>query len=197
MSDTIDLRLYFNFRSPYCYLASERMFELFDQYQVNLLWRPLGGWHGRSDPDRAKVKMPIARQDVARWARRFGMPLTPPPKSTDPTRAGAGSLLAEKEGLLKPYVVAVMRAEWADGLDIGDAAVLSSVAESVGLDRAAFASAIDDPELHAQLDRNWKEAQEKGALGVPTFVIGDQIFWGQDRLDFVGEHLQDLGVARQ
>lgn len=41
MSDTIDLRLYFNFRSPYCYLASERMFELFDQYQVNLLWRPL------------------------------------------------------------------------------------------------------------------------------------------------------------
>jgi 2-hydroxychromene-2-carboxylate isomerase len=105
--------------------------------------------------------------------------------------------LAEKEGLLKPYVVAVMRAEWADGLDIGDAAVLSSVAESVGLDREAFARAVDDPELHTQLDRNWQEAQEKGALGVPTFVIGDQIFWGQDRLDFVGEHLRDLGAARQ
>ena len=64
-------------------------------------------------------------------------------------------------------------------------------------DAEAFARAVDDPELHTQLDRNWQEAQEKGALGVPTFVIGDQIFWGQDRLDFVGEHLRDLGAARQ
>jgi 2-hydroxychromene-2-carboxylate isomerase len=74
--------------------------------------------------------------------------------------------------------------------------VLLSVAESVGLDGKAFARAIDDPENHARLARNWQEAQEKGALGVPTFVIGDQIFWGQDRLDFVAEHLQDLGAAR-
>ncbi|WP_225316947.1 MULTISPECIES: 2-hydroxychromene-2-carboxylate isomerase [Marinobacter] len=187
--------MYFNFRSPYCYLASSRMFEVFDQYQVNIVWRPLGGWHGRSDPDRAKVKMPIARQDVARWARRFGMPLTPPPKTTDPTRAGAGSLLAEKEGLLRPYLVTMMQAEWSEGRDIGDTDVLLSVAESVGLDGEAFARAIDDPENHARLDRNWQEAQEKGAPGVPTFVIGDQIFWGQDRLDFVAEHLQELGAA--
>jgi len=196
MSEAIDLNLYFNFRSPYCYLASSRMFEVFDQYHLNIIWRPLGGWHGRSDPDRAKIKMPIARQDVARWARRFGMPLTPPPKTTDPTRAGAGSLLAEKKGLLKPYLVAMMQAEWSEGRDIGDTEVLLSVAESVGLDGKAFARAIDDPENHARLARNWQEAQEKGALGVPTFVIGDQIFWGQDRLDFVAEHLQDLGAAR-
>ncbi|WP_404364886.1 2-hydroxychromene-2-carboxylate isomerase [Marinobacter sp.] len=195
MSNAVDLHLYFNFRSPYCYLASRRMFEVFDRYHLNVLWRPLGGWHGRSDPDRAKIKMPIARQDVARWARRFGMPLTPPPKTTDPTRAGAGSLLAEKEGLLRPYLVAMMRSEWSEGRDIGDTEVLLSVAESVGLDREDFARAIDDPENHAQLARNWQEAQEKGALGVPTFVIGDQIFWGQDRLDFVAEHLRELGAA--
>ena len=140
--------------------------------------------------------MPIARQDVSRWARRLGMPLTPPPKTTDPTRAGAGSLLAEKENLLRPYLVTMMQAEWSEGRDIGDTDVLLSVAESVGLDGEAFASAIDDPETHAQLDQNWQEAQEKGALGVPTFVIGDQILWGQDRLDFVAEHLQELGAAR-
>ncbi len=196
MSKAVDLYLYFNFRSPYCYLASRCMFDVFDQYCVNIIWRPLGGWHGRSDPDRAKVKMPIARQDVSRWARRLGMPLTPPPKTTDPTRAGAGSLLAEKENLLRPYLVTMMQAEWSEGRDIGDTDVLLSVAESVGLDGEAFASAIDDPETHAQLDQNWQEAQEKGALGVPTFVIGDQILWGQDRLDFVAEHLQELGAAR-
>ena len=82
MSKAIDLHLYFNFRSPYCYLASSRMFAVFEPYHLNVIWRPLGGWHGRSDPDRAKIKMPIARQDVARWAHRFGMPLTPPPITT-------------------------------------------------------------------------------------------------------------------
>ena len=104
--------------------------------------------------------------------------------------------MAEKENLLRPYLVTMMQAEWSEGRDIGDTDVLLSVAESVGLDGEAFASAIDDPETHAQLDQNWQEAQEKGALGVPTFVIGDQILWGQDRLDFVAEHLQELGAAR-
>lgn len=51
--------------------------------------------------------------------------------------------------------------------------------------------AIDDPENHARLDRNWQEAKEKGFVGGHTFVIGDQIFWGHDRLDFVAEYLQE------
>ena len=88
MSDSVDLKVFFNFRSPYCYLASKLMFSLLDEYDVNMVWRPLGGWDGRSPPDRAKVKMPLARQDVARWARRMGIPCNPPPPTTNPTLAG-------------------------------------------------------------------------------------------------------------
>ncbi len=197
MVQPVDLYLYFNFRSPYCYLASKRMFALLDDFHVNLLWRPLGGWDGRSDPERAQVKRPIARQDVARWARRMGIPLTPPPASTDPTRAGAGSLLAAEHGLLRPYVVEVMRAEWAEGLDIGQPEVLLEVGSRIGLDHGELAEALDDPARHAVLAANWQEAQAKGALGVPTFVIGEEIFWGQDRLDFVAEHLIELRLARR
>lgn len=197
MSQPVDLYLYFNFRSPYCYLASKRMFGLLDDYHVNLCWRPLGGYGGRSAPERAKLKIPIARQDVARWARRMGIPLTPPPKTTDPTRAGAASLLAEEQGLLRPYVVEVMRAEWAQGRDIGDPEVLLAVGQSVGLDRGALAEAMDDPQRLAQLEANWSEAQAKGAIGVPSFVIGEEIFWGQDRMDFVEEHLRELRLARR
>ena len=196
MSEAVDVFLYFNFRSPYCYLASKRMFRLFDEFHANLVWRPLGGYGGRSAPERAQVKMPIARQDVARWARRMGIPLSPPPKTTDPTRAGAGSLLAEQRGLLRPYVVEVMRAEWARGEDIGDPGVLLAVGESVGLDRAELAEAIEAPERRERLNAHWEEAQERGAFGVPTFIVGDDIFWGQDRLDFVEDHLRDLRLAR-
>lgn len=196
MSTPVDLRLYFNFRSPYCYLASKSIWGLLDNYNVNLIWRPLGGYNGRSAPDRAVRKMPIARQDVARFARRMGIPVNPPPKTTDPTRAGSGSLLAEERGLLRPYIIEVMRAEWAEGQDIGEPEVLLRVGQKVGLDRAELAEAIEDPSRLAQLESNWEEAEQIGAFGVPTFVVGEEIFWGQDRIEFVEDHLRKLRLAR-
>lgn len=196
MTQSADVYLFFNFRSPYCYLASKRMFRIFDEYRSNMLWRPLGGYGGRSPPDRARVKMPIARQDVARWARRMGIPLNPPPRDTDPTAAGAVSLLAEKRGLLRPYIVEMMRAEWAKGEDIGKPEVIVSVGTAIGLEKRELEQAVDDPGLRSRLDANWDEAQQKGVIGVPSFVIDDQVFWGQDRIDFVEEHLCELRLSR-
>ena len=196
MSDPIDVTLYFNFRSPYCYLASKKMFALEDEHGARFVWRPLGGWAGRSPPERAKYKIPIVRQDIARWCRRMNIPYQPPPITTDPTIAAAGSLLAESRGCLREYIVAVMAKEWADGEDIGDPGVLLAVGESVGLDRAELKQTIESEEALANLEKNHEEASERGAFGVPTFFVGDQIFWGQDRIDFVAEHLDELrGVA--
>ncbi|MEW8459643.1 MAG: 2-hydroxychromene-2-carboxylate isomerase [Candidatus Thiodiazotropha endolucinida] len=193
--DSADIYLYFNFRSPYCYLASKTMWRIFDEYRTNLIWRPLGGWDGRSPPDVAVKKLPIARQDMARFARRLGIPVNPPPKTTDPTLAGAGSLLAEEKGLLRPYIVEVMRKEWAEGQDIGVLDVILDVGSEIGLDREALAEAAQDPARHAVLTHNWEEAEEKGAIGVPTFICEDEIFWGQDRIDFVLEYLRERRLS--
>ncbi|MGF1465582.1 MAG: 2-hydroxychromene-2-carboxylate isomerase [Sandaracinaceae bacterium] len=193
---TVDVLCFFNFRSPYCYLASRRMWVIEDRHDARILFRPLPGWAGRSAPDRAKIKLPISRQDVQRWCKRFGYPFVPPPKSTDPTRAGAVSLLAEERGVLRDYVIQVMAAEWAEGKDIGDLEVLGPAAEAAGLDRAETIAAAEDPARLATLDRYAEEARARGLFGVPTFVIGDQVFWGQDRLDFVTEHLEALGGQR-
>jgi 2-hydroxychromene-2-carboxylate isomerase len=195
MNEPIDVIVYFNFRSPYCYLASKKMFALEDEHGARFVWRPLGGWAGRSPPERAKYKIPIVRQDIARWCRRMGIPYRPPPITTDPTIAAAGSLYAEAEGRLREYIVAVMAREWGEGGDIGDPAVLLDVGEAVGLDRAGLGSAIEDAANLAILERNHAEATDRGAFGVPTFIVGDQIFWGQDRIDFVAEHLDELRAA--
>ncbi len=192
MSDPIDVTLYFNFRSPYCYLASKKMFALEDEHGARFVWRPLGGWAGRSPPERAKYKIPIVRQDIRRWCRRMEIPFKPPPITTDPTIAAAGSLLAEEKGRLREYIVAVMAREWAEGADIGQPEILLDVGESVGLDRAALARTIESEEALAALERNHEEAQARGAFGVPTFIVGDEIFWGQDRIDFVAEYLDEL-----
>ena len=191
-----ELKIFFNFRSPYCYLASKSMFSLFDEFHVTLVWRPLGGWTGRSAPERAKVKMPLSRQDVSRWCRKLGIPFTPPPVTTEPTRAGAGSFLAEEAGVLPAYVVETMRAEWAEGRDISQDDVLTDVAGRCGLDAGVLLAAADDAANHARLERYWEEAQTIGVFGVPTFVIGEEVFWGNDRIDFVRDHLREMRLAR-
>ncbi|MCU7929874.1 MAG: 2-hydroxychromene-2-carboxylate isomerase [Candidatus Thiodiazotropha sp. (ex Codakia rugifera)] len=196
MIESAGVYLYFNFRSPYCYLASKTLWQIIDDYKAHIVWRPLGGWDGRSPPDVAVKKLPIARQDMARFARRLGIPVNPPPKTTDPTLAGAGSLLAEEKGLLRPYIVEVMRKEWADGMDIGQLDTLLEVGGSIGLDRDELASAAQDPARQAVLTENWKEAEAKGAIGVPTFIIGEEIFWGQDRIEFVLEYLREQRLSR-
>ena len=196
MSNPVDVQFFYNFRSPYCYLVSNTVWDVFEDFNTNLVWRPLGGWAGRSDPDRAKIKIPLVRQDIKRWTKKLGIPMNPPPITTDPTRAGAASLLAEKEGKLKEYIVEVMRTEWADGQDIGDLDVLRGIAERIDLDGDAVVAAADDADNLAVLDRHAEEAQEKGVFGVPTFIIGEDIFWGNDRLDFVRDHLRELGAEK-
>lgn len=196
MTDLVDVKLFFNFRSPYCYLASKKLWPIVDEFQSRLIWRPVGGWDLRSPPERAKSKMPLVRQDLGRFARRLGIPVVPPPVSTDPTLAGAGSLLAEQKGLLRPYIVEVMREEWSHGRDIGQEDVLLEVGERIGLDRQELAKAIHSPSNLEQLARNADEAAELGVIGVPTFVIDEQVFWGQERIDFVLDELRERRATK-
>ncbi len=192
----IDEEGFLNLVLAYCYLASKTMFGVLEDFNVNFIWRPLGAWDGRSPPDRAKVKMPLARQDVARWAKRMGIPCNPPPPTTDPTPAGLGSLLAEKQGCLREYVIEVMRCEWTGSNDIGQRDILLPIAEQIGLDKKEFEAVLDDPDSQKQLDDNWKEAQELGVIGVPSFLVEEQIFWGNDRIDFLEEYLMELRLLK-
>ncbi len=196
MPEPVDVKLFFNFRSPYCYIASKTLFTIFDDYHTNLVWRPLGGWSGRSSPERAKVKVPLTRQDVRRITGKMGIPMNPPPITTDPTIAGAASLLAEEQGLLREWIVEVMRAEWAAGLDIGQEEVLLEVGAKIGLEADALRASFSDSEGLKQLERNWEEAQELGLIGVPSFQIGDELFWGSDRIEYVLDHLNALRLRK-
>ncbi|MGB1187292.1 MAG: 2-hydroxychromene-2-carboxylate isomerase [Cycloclasticus pugetii] len=186
------VNVYFNFRSPYCYLASKSMFSVVDQYRVKFLWKPFGGWAGRSSPERVKKKIHLVRQDVARSCKKMGVPFSPPPIETDPTLAGAVSFAAEKEGLLKPYIIEVMRQEWAEGRNIGEIDTLFEVAEVIGLSHECVEAASSDESYLVKMDENWQEAQSKGVIGVPSFTVDDQIFWGNDRIDSLKDHLHDL-----
>ncbi|MGR8949647.1 MAG: DsbA family protein, partial [Gammaproteobacteria bacterium] len=163
-----------------------------DRFELHLQWYPLAGWDGRSPPERAKVKVPLTRQDVARWCRRLHIPFKPPPINTDPTAAALLSIAAEAQGCLPAYVKKVMWSEWAEGQDIGLPEVLEEIGAAVGISGEEVRAAVASETNAKRLEDNWAHAQSLGVIGVPSFVIGEEIFWGNDRFDFVLEHLREL-----
>jgi 2-hydroxychromene-2-carboxylate isomerase len=100
-----------------------------------------------------------------------------------------GAVAAQHLGCFMPYVDAIMTAMWEDGVNTGDAKALKDVLDSAGLDSAALFEKADDAQVKAELTANTQKAAVRGAFGVPTFFVGDEMFWGKERLAQVAEAL--------
>jgi 2-hydroxychromene-2-carboxylate isomerase len=93
-----------------------------------------------------------------------------------------GAVAAQHLDCLMPYVEAVMTAMWEDGANVGDPAIAREVIDKAGLDSAALLAKAEDPAIKAELSANTEAAAARGAFGVPTFFVGDEMFWGKERL---------------
>lgn len=188
------LEFFYDFVSPYSYLASTRVEALARRTGATLRWRPflLGGVLKATEnkaPADTPAKYRHLKIDLARWARRLGVPLAWPERHPFPTvLAMRCALVAEARGALVAFTHAAFRAAWAEGRDLTSPDVLSAIASSIGLDGASLVAAA--PEQKAALVAQTEEAVRRGAFGAPTFFVGDEMFVGNDRLDFVEEALR-------
>ncbi len=188
------LEFFYDFVSPYSYLASTRVEALAARTGAELRWRPflLGGVF-KATGNHAPIELPAKGRymwtDLRRWAERYGVPLvaaTPFPFSSMlPLRA---ALAAEPLGKLPAFTHALYRVAWGEGRDPGSPEVVAAVAASVGLDGAALVAAA--PSFKEALIRQTQEAVDRGSFGAPTLLVGDELFVGNDRLDFVEEALR-------
>jgi 2-hydroxychromene-2-carboxylate isomerase len=106
-----------------------------------------------------------------------------------------GAVSAQKQGALMPYVEAVYAAMWEEGLDMADAEVIVRRLDAAGLDGRAIHAGTQDPEVKATLLANTQAAHDRGAFGSPTFFVGDEIFFGKDRLREVEEEIVHARAA--
>lgn len=188
------LEFFYDFVSPYSYLASTRVEEVARRASAPVRFRPflLGGVFkatGNRAPIEVAAKGKHMLADLDRWARRLGAPLAFP--TTFPFASILAlrcALAAAKYDKLVSFTHAVYRAAWAERRDIGSPEVLAEVAAAVGLDGPALVAAA--PDYKAALAAQTDEAVQRGAFGAPTFFIGEQMFVGNDRLDFVEEALR-------
>jgi 2-hydroxychromene-2-carboxylate isomerase len=185
------LEFFLDFMSPTAYLAHSQLPALVKRTGANVIWRPmltlrLHEITGNRSPMAVKNKARWAMQDLARFAARYDVPLAISPhfpmKMID---ALHGALVADELGGIEAYCALLFPAVWRDGIDVDDRSALARYLAAGGVDPEPIQSRIDDPAIAERLERNVQEAAERGAFGAPTFFVGDELFFGQDRLDFV------------
>jgi len=189
---------WFDFGSPAAYLAWTQLPRLAADTGARVVICPmlLGGVFqatGNHSPATVPAKGRYIFQDFARHAQAYGVPLQRNPHFPINTlllmRAAVG-LQRQDEASFMAYCHAVFHAIWVDALNLNDPAVVGDVLTRAGFDPATILALANDPEVKDTLKANTQTAVERGIFGAPTFLVGDQMFWGQDRLDFVKKALQ-------
>jgi 2-hydroxychromene-2-carboxylate isomerase len=189
------IEFWFDFGSPTTYLAHTQMPRLAADSGARIDYVPmlLGGVFkatGNQSPVMVPAKGRWMGTDLVRFARRYRVPFTFNPHFPINTltlmRGAVGLQMREPERFM-PYVDAVFRAMWVEPVNLGDPALLASTLAAAGFDAAAFTALVADADVKARLIANTEAAVARGVFGAPTCFVGDEMFFGQDRLDFVRE----------
>jgi len=193
---------YLSLISPWTYLGHDRLVAIADRAGAQIAWKPVD--LGRIFPEtgglplkqRSVQRQAYRMMELRRWPDRLGVPLNLEPRffPADESRAARMVLQAIAEGGNPAGLIGgVLTAVWAEDRDITDPETLVDIARRNGFDSGLPARAEAAAEEHIRTrDAFGREALAAGVFGAPTYVVGDELFWGQDRLDFVAAR---LGVA--
>jgi 2-hydroxychromene-2-carboxylate isomerase len=199
MPEPIDF--YFDFSSPYGYLASTRIDGIAEKHGRAVRWRPfLLGAVFKTTGQRPLTEQPMRgdyhRRDFARSARLFGVPFRLPDPfpfaAVAPSRAFYW--LADRDpAKAKAFARAVFQAAFGEGRAVTSADRVAGLAEPLGIERADLLAALDDPAVKERLRVETDAAIARGAFGSPFIVVDGEPFWGSDRLDQVDRWLATGG----
>lgn len=185
------IEIWFEFASTYSYLTVSRTEALLKQQGVDFLWRPflLGpsfrdkGWDTSPfilDP----VKGTHMWRDMERRSQKHNLPFVQPdPWPKNPIKAARVMTAALQEPWCSDFARGVFAAQYANNEDIASEAVLGTVIEQCGADPDHWLARAQEEDVKSELRRLTSEAAEKGIFGAPSFIVGDELFWGDDRLE--------------
>lgn len=184
---------FFDYVSAYSYLVNGQVQKIEGaevQYRPMLLGAVMQAT-GNSPPGTVKAKGKYLVTDLKRWARRYAMPMhfnSIFPQNT--MYALRVAIAAQRRGVFHEIHQAFFDAMFVHDLDLSDRDVLSKIVAEAGLDAAELMSDIENQSIKDELKDNTEEAIRRGVFGAPTFFVGDEMFFGNDRLEFIREALE-------
>jgi len=203
---------YFDYKSPYAYLAQAETFQLQEDYDVEIDWLPytldIPSYLGSARVDEnGKVleesrnahqwrRVKYSYMDCRREANRRGLVIRGPQKIFDSSIAHIGMLYAKRYGDFRRYHNAVYERFWRRELDIENPEVVRSVLKEVGIDTSGFLAYLQG-EGRQEHDRLRNAAEELGVFGVPSYLVNGELFWGNERVVRVREKLEQEGLKRK
>ena len=185
------LDFWFEFASTYSHPAAQRIEARAAEAGVELRWRPflLGpvfaaqGWND-SPFNLYPAKGAYMWRDLERVCAQHGVVWQRPSRFPRNGLLGARvALAAETDAWMPEFVRALYRANFAEDQEIGDRDVVASVLEALGRNPEAWLARAGDPSVKTRLREQTEEAQRRGIFGAPSFTVGDELFWGDDRLE--------------
>ena len=186
------LEFFLDYLSAYSYLASTQVEEVARRAGAELRWRPfllaaIFKATGNTSPMANPYKARYLLKDVRDWTLHYHLPDFRLPEGfpSSSLKAARLGLVAEEHGRLAAYTHGLYRAVFAEGMDPSDPATLSEVLSRLGLPAEEWLARADSPQIKDKLRSNTDEALARGAFGAPTFFIGEDMYFGNDRLPFV------------
>ena len=187
-----NLEFLFDFGGPNSYLAYKMLPDLCARTGAKVVYVPilLGGLFKLTNnqaPMMRYAETPAKQKyemlEFQRFVKAHAIPFKMNPRfPLNTLYVMRGAIAAQRLGCFAPYMDAVMAAMWHDAADMGDLDVVRDVLDKAGLDSTALLALADDPEVKAELIANTEAAAKRGAFGVPTFFVDDEMFWGKERL---------------
>jgi 2-hydroxychromene-2-carboxylate isomerase len=196
------IEFYFEFASPYGYLASTRIDRIGDRFGREVRWHPIMlGAALKATGARPLVQVPLKGpymlHDLPRFARLLGVPFTAPPvmpgNSLHASRACVWIEGEQGAEAARRLAQGIFAAHWGKGRDIGSPEQVAEIAASLGIDGGALLAAIADQAIKQKLKERTQAALDRGVFGSPFIFIGDEPFWGVDRLPQVEAWLERGG----
>jgi 2-hydroxychromene-2-carboxylate isomerase len=193
-----EVKLYFDYKSPFAYLAKDPAFALPERYAVVLRWIPfvlrIKGKGERSVYSEYKAR--YSYMDARRWAnKRGGFRIMGPLKVYDSTPALIGGLFAQREGFFRPYTDVVYQRFFERALEIDQPDAVAGVIGELGRSGPAYLAYLADEGARA-FAACQAEAADDHVFGVPLFVFRGEQFWGHDRMPLLEERLTDAALRR-
>lgn len=196
MTPRIDF--YFDFPSPYSYLAHTQLPAIAAEHGATVAYHPFRILElmkivgNRPTTIECRNKGRYASVDLQRWTKRYNVDFArnPHSKSFDFAELGRGALVAIADGRGAEYVTAIFAAIWGRPADLSQRPVLLEVLDRAGFDASRLVERASAESVIAILEDATRAAAERGVFGAPTMFVGNQMFFGNDRLDFVVEALR-------
>ena len=191
------VEFYYDLVSPYSYLAHREVSRICDEHGAELSLRPmlLGAVHnavGLQAPIETEAKARYQARDIRRWAEHYGLPMDfPEPFPFRTLKTMRAAMFFEERGELEAFTREAFALYWEEGgapkglREADEDGPVSEAARRIGADPDEVLAGASAPEAKEALKKATGEAVERGVFGAPAFFVGDEMFWGNDRLHFV------------